>query len=399
MLRKVILVGLVGAMLAGLVVVAQEPVTVEFWHRFGPDNEVSLNILKGWFEARYPHITIEYVYQGSYGALQQKINGAVVAGEVPTMAIFYEDWIPPVANSLLPLGPFFTEEETADIIPGLLYKDMLTIPFNKSIMVLIYIEEYVPDPPTTWQEFYDVAMANTVDEDGDGVIDRYGTGFRPGNPEQFFCLLAQNNGTILNEDWTAVTLGNDAGVEALNYYASVVPYAWVTSAYLNTEIGRAAMAIDTSAGFKHWASAAEGTGLTVKAAPLPVGKTAGSFIQGTNIGIFKDAPQEEIDAGILFLKFLLEADNTGFWAAMSGYMPVTSSGLDSEVWIYKENSADEVAASTTMMPVGIASLAHPNYGDMREAMMTYFEEVLLGASTVAEILPDLVAELEALLDY
>jgi len=398
-LRSLVILGLIAVFTLGSLAVAQEPVTIEFWHRFSERHNDTLLQLSNWFEALYPHITVEWVYQGSYSALQQKVNGAVVAGEVPTMTVFYEDWIPPVADALLPLGPYFTDEETADIIPGLLYKDMLTVPFNKSIMVLYYIEDYVPEPPTTWQEFYDLCVANTVDTDGDSVIDRYGTGLRPAaNPEQFLALLQQNQGTILNDDWSEATLDDAKGVEALEFYASLAPYSWITSEYLNSNAGYVAMAIDTSAGFYYWDQAAAGAGLTVKTAPLPVGKQAGSMIQGTNIGIFNGAPQAEIDAGILFLKFLLQPENTGFWAAMTGYMPVTLSGLDSAVWKYREATAPEVVASSAMMPVGVSSLSHPNYGDMRAALGTMCEEVLLGAATVAEALAAAVDEIEALLE-
>ncbi|MFC2077748.1 extracellular solute-binding protein [Candidatus Bipolaricaulota bacterium] len=390
--------GLLAVLALGLAAVAAEPITVEFWHRFSERHNETLETLALDFEALYPNINIEWVYQGSYSALQTSINGAVVAKEVPTMTIFYEDWIPAVADALLPLEPYFSTAETADIIPGLLYTDMLTVPFNKSIMVLYYIEDYVPVPPTTWQEFYDLCVANTVDEDGDGQIDRYGTGLRPaGNPEQFLALLEQNNGTILNEDWSAVTLDNEAGVEALEFYASLAPYAWITGEYLNSNIGYVAMAIDTSAGFYYWDTAAKEAGLTVKTAPLPVGEKSASFIQGTNIGIFKDAPAEEIAAGLLFLKFLLEADNTAFWAMRTGYLPVTLSGLQSPIWTDYLATNPEVVASSVMMPVGVGSLPHPNYGDMRGALGTMCEEILLGADTVAGALATAVAEIADLL--
>jgi len=402
-LRYLVVLSILAAFAVGFMASAQEPVTIEFWHRFSEDNTATLEQLVSWFEAEYPWITVNLVYQGGYSALQQKVNGAVVAGEVPTMTIFYEDWIQPVADALLPLEPYFTDEEIADIIPSLLYRDMITIPFNKSIMVLYYIEEYVPVPPTTWEEFYDLCVENTVDEDGDGTIDRYGTGLRPSaNPEQFLALLEQNNGSILNEDWTEVTLDNEAGMEALNFYASLAEYAWVTSAYFNSEMGRVAMAIDTSAGYPHWIRAAAGTEYTVKTATLPVGEKMASFIQGTNIGIFNQAPAEEIEAGVLLLKFLLRGEMTGFWAAMSGYLPVTLSGVDSAVWTYALSElADNphTVVSSAMLLTGVASLAHPNYGDMRSALGTMCDEIAHGAATVEEAVATAVDEIEYLLDY
>ena len=158
------------------------------------------------------------------------------------------------------------------------------------------------------------------------------------------------------------------------------------------------MAIDTSAGFYYWDTAAQEAGLTVKTAKLPVGKKAASFIQGTNIGIFKDAPADEIAAGLLFLKFLLEADNTAYWASRTGYLPVTLGGLESSVWTDYLATNPEAVASSEMMPVGVGSLSHPNYGDMRAALGTMCEEILLGAETVMDALETVVYELESLLE-
>ena len=115
-----IALGLLAVLFIGFAATAAEPVTIEFWHRFSERHNETLQQLADWFTERYPNINVEWVYQGSYSALQQSINGAVVAGEVPTMTIFYEDWIPPVADALLPLEPYFTNEEIADIVPGLL---------------------------------------------------------------------------------------------------------------------------------------------------------------------------------------------------------------------------------------------------------------------------------------
>ncbi len=403
-LRNVVILSLLSAFLIGFLSYAQEPVTITFWHRFSARHNETLNNLATWFQGRYPHITVEFVYQGSYGDLQRAINNAVVAGETPTMTIFYENWIPPVADALLPLDDYLTAEEKADIIAGLMstaiYQGrMLTVPFNKSIMVFYYIEDLVPEPPTTWEEYFDTAKELTVDLDGDGAIDRFGTGFRPGpNPEQFLTLLNQNEGTILNEDWTEVALNDELAMEAAEFYASLAPYSLITSEYLNENVTAIAMAIDTSAGHYYWDTAAQAAGLTVKVARVPGKKNQSSMIQGTNIGIFKSDNQAEVDAAILFLKFLLEGDNTGYWAAATGYMPVTYSGYASEVWTYNGQINDYVEVMSEQMIDGFSQILHPNYGDMRDVLSTMCEEIMLGAATVQDAVNNAAMEIEDLLE-
>jgi len=403
-IRTLLVLSLIGAFLFGFFAVAQEPIKITFWHRFSERHNEALQYLADEFQKTHPNITVEWVYQGSYGALQQKINNAVVAGETPTMTIFYENWISPIADALVPLDSYFTDEEKADIIPGLLSTciyngQMLTVPFNKSIMVFYYIKELVPNPPTTWEEYYDLAKQLTVDKDGDGTIDQYGTGFRPGaNPEQFLTLLAQNEGSILNDDWTEVTLNNEQGMEAAKFYASLAPYSLLTNEYLNNHITELAMAIDTSAGYYYWNKAATAAGLTIGVARVPAHKNRKSMIQGTNIGIFKGHPQEEIDAAVEFVKFLLQGDNTAYWAAESGYMPVTYSGYQSPIWEEHLDKAPYARVMSEQFLDGFSQILHPNYGDMRDILSTMCEEIMIGGVPVEQAVNDAAAQIADLLE-
>jgi len=403
-LRNVILLGLLAAFAIGFYAMAQEPVTITFWHRFSSRHETTLNTLKEEFEAMYPYVTIEYVYQGGYGDLQAKINNGVVAGELPTMTIFYENWIPPVADALLPLDGLLSQETVDDILPGLLSTavydgQMLTVPFNKSIMVLYYIEEKVPTPPANWVEFLTMCKDLTIDTDGDGIMDQYGTGIRPAaNPEQFLTLLNQNNGSILNEDWTEVALDNVAGVQAAEFYAELSQYAWVTSEYLNSNVNLLGMAIDTSAGYYYWDTAAADAGLTIGLARVPAKENQSSMIQGTNIGIFRSASQAEIDAAILFTEFLMTGDKTAYWAVASGYMPVTVSGYDSQVWLDHVAANPYAQVMADQMLDGFSQILHPNYGDMRYILSTFCEEITLGGIPVASALQLAVDDIADLLE-
>ena len=403
-LRTIVLLSLFAAFAVGLMAVAQEPVTIEFWHRFSSRHESTLETLKAEFEAIYPHITVEFIYQGSYGDLQSKINNGIVAGTTPTMTIFYENWIPPVADAILPLDDLLSQEVKDDIITGLMSTavydgKLLTVPFNKSIMVFYYIEDLVPTPPTTWDEFLQMCKDLTVDTDGDGVMDRYGTGLRPAsNPEQFLTLLNQNDGAILNEDWSEVVLGNEAGLEAAEFYVELSQYAWVTSEYLNSNINLLAMAIDTSAGYYYWNNAADDAGLTLKLARVPGKNNQSSMIQGTNIGVFADATDAEKDAAVKFIEFLLQGDKTAYWAVRSGYMPVTYSGYESQVWLDHIDANPYAVVMSDQMLDGFSQILHPNYGDMRYALSTFCEEITLGGLAVADALEAAIDEIEMLLE-
>ncbi|MDD4903879.1 MAG: ABC transporter substrate-binding protein [Candidatus Bipolaricaulis sp.] len=407
MLRRMMWVGLAALVVFGMATIAQEPVTIEFWHAMSSGHQPNLQKLVDDFVAEYPYITVTLVYQGGYGTLQGKVDAAVVAGNLPAIAQVYENWVTPIESILYPIGNFMTDEEKADILDGLVasntYNGVLTtVPFNKSIMVLYYNKSLVATPPTTWAEFYEMAKALTVDLDGDGKIDRYGTAFRPAaNPEQFLIFLEQAGGSILNADWTEVTLNNDAGQAAAQFVGSLIPYSYVTSEYMSDHIKDAAMFVDTSAGIGYNVKAATNAGFELGVATLPAGPANyNSMIQGTNLAVF-DTPnltQAQKDAAVLLARFLLRAENTVFWAEKSGYQPVTKSAYNTEEWLDYVSSHDYQVPMSEQMLNAFAQILHPNYGDMRNVLSTGFEEIMRSVVPPLEGLENMAAEIEALLE-
>jgi len=404
---KFLTFGLIVVFLFGLFVFADDAVTITFWHAMSSGHQPHLQKLVDGFLAENPNIAIELVYQGGYGDLQQKINAAVVAGNPPTLAQVYENWTTPILEVLYPIGPQMTDAEKADIIDGLVgsntYNGILyTVPFNKSIMVLYYRTDLVPNPPTTWAEYLQMAKDVTLDEDGDGTIDRFGTAFRPSaNPEQFLNFLEEAGGSILNDDWTEAAINNAAGLAAMEFAVSLAPYSLITSGYLSDPFaaGQLCMFIDTSAGYYYNNQSAGTGGFEMGVARVPVGPVnQKSMIQGTNVAVFDmNQTQAQKDAAVKFARFLLRPENTVYWAEMGGYQPVTKSAYETEEW---ENF---VAAHSYQVPMsaqmldGFSQILHPNYGDMREVVGTAFEEAMVGEATPIDALDDAAAQIQDLL--
>jgi len=407
MLRKGILLGLIGLMLIGFGVFAQEPVTIEFWHSMSSGHQPYLVELVDKFMEEYPYITVNLTYQGGYGDTEDKVEASVVAGNPPTMVQLYENVITPLVEVLYPIGPQMTAEEKADILDGLVENNtfdgvLVSVPWNKSIMVLFYRSDLIDTPPTTWEEFATMAADLTVDIDGDGLIDRYGTGLRPYNPELFLNYLIQNGGTILNEDWSAVTIGDQAGVEAMQYAESLVPYSYISSGYLSDAVGSdlVAMFVDTSAGYYYNNKAAVDNGFELSVARVPAGPVNNkSAIQGTNLVVFDmGQTQAQKDAAVLLARFLIRPENTVAWSLRGGYLPVVKSAYEEQAWLdYLVENPEYIVMSEAMVD-GFAQILHPNYGLMRGTIGGAFEEVILGASTAVDAMANLVLDLTDLLD-
>jgi len=247
-----------------------------------------------------------------------------------------------------------------------------------------------------------MAEALTVDNDGDGVVDTYGVGSQL-NAEHFLNFLSQAGGTILNEDWTEVTINNEAGLAAATHIAAFQPFTFVTSEYLSNHFPLAcSMFIDTSAGFYYNNKAATGAGTTMGVARVPAGPGGqSSMIQGTNLAVFgtDNWSQEQIDAAVAFAKFLIRADNTVFWAMRSGYQPVIKSAYETQEWVdFVEANPYQQAMSAQMLD-GISQILHPNYGEFRPIISLGYEELMEGVTTPQAAVDSMAGELELLLEY
>jgi multiple sugar transport system substrate-binding protein len=393
---KIGVLGLVVVLLFGVFAVADDPVTITFWHAMSSRHQPNLQKLVDDFMVEYPHITVELIYQGRYGDLQQKINASVVAGNVPTITQAYENWVTPIIEVLYPIGPAMTDEEKADIIDGLVASNtydgiLYTVPFNKSIMVFYYRKDLVPTPPATWEEYLQMAKDLTADTNNDAA-----------NPEQFLNFLEEAGGSILNEDWTEVTINNEAGLVAMEYAASLAPYSLITSAYMSDafQANQVCMFIDTSAGYYYNNKAAETAGFEMGVARVPMGPVnQKSMIQGTNLAVFDtNQTQAQKDAAVLLARFLLRAENTVFWAQKGGYQPVTKSAYVTEEWESWVATHDYQQAMSAQMLDGFSQILHPYYGDMRYIIATMSEEIMLGEATPKKALDNAAAEIEPLLE-
>lgn len=88
--------------------------------------------------------------------------------------------------------------------------------YNKTMFEEAGIPLPDKDKPYTWDEFIDVAKKLTKDNDGDGKMDQYGTGFNVNWALQSF--VWSNGADWVNEDATKVTIDDPKFIEALQFF-------------------------------------------------------------------------------------------------------------------------------------------------------------------------------------
>jgi multiple sugar transport system substrate-binding protein len=376
-------------------------VTISFWHAMTGAHGEALTYLIQKFQQENPDIVVDLVYQGGYGALQQKLTAAIAAGKPPTLAQQYENWTVQWLDALVDLDLFVSEAVLSDILPQfsqIFDGRVVTVPFNKSILVLYYRPDLIPNPPKTWAEFEEI-VAKIGKDEGKGI---YGTAFRPPNPEIFLTFLAQAGGSILSEDWKTVTINNEAGLEAAEFAARVAKYALIQSAFISDAIKKGltiGMWIDTSAGYPFNMDAARVAGVPLAVAPIPCYKNCAAMIQGTNLAIFGvNQTKAQIQAAAKLIEFLLREDNIVYWAQKTGYLPVTRTAIFGKAWQeYIAQKPEQKVMTDQLLAGGFGQLLHPKYMDIRNLLITYWELLLKGQDTPKNIMDALAAEIASII--
>ncbi len=286
---------------------------------------------------------ISLVNLGNYSTLSQKIMGSVAANTPPTAAQMYESWasellqaekIDPVQNYLDLIDQLKLQKVFNILIEGNKWNGTLvTFPFNKSVPVFYYnidlFEKYgIKKFPETWEEFREVAKRLTIDENGDGKPEIYGTAYTV-DVWTFATILYQKGGKLISGD--SVLFDGPEGIEALTFLRDLIykdRCAYLATGYSHQDDfanGRVAMVWGTIVSYAFMKDRVK---FRLGIAPVPHDKYKKVIIAGTNIGIFKDIPKTDKENFIKFINYFLEDSVQAYWSSHTGYVPLTKTAFD-----------------------------------------------------------------------
>lgn len=325
-----------------------ENVEISFWHAMNGVNEEALQKITDDFMKEYPNIKVNMVNQGGYLDLFDKLMASAKAKQLPNLSQVYSNRLSWYVDKglALDLTPYIndseiglTAEDKADF-PAMFMDDCIwgdaqyAMPLNKSMMVLYYNEgmfqEAGIEVPTTWEEWADAAEKLTKDTDGDGEPDVYGIVFANNLSTDIAPWLKQAGGATMNEETNELYFDTPETKEAIEFLNSMFQNKSARfagedkNANVPVQQGRAAMCVASTSALPYIES---GTmeGITIKAAALPAHKTDDQLYYGTNVAAFNVGSDAEKEASWLYLKFLTKTENTAYFAAQTGYIPVRKS--------------------------------------------------------------------------
>lgn len=419
--RMVLLLAVVAALYFHATVAAQETLLFYTWAR--PEE---LNDYQPIFDKFEAETGLKVEVQGFAGRVDEYKDAILVnflAGTGPDVIAVSTLWFEELQAQgvFLDLTPYVGEGgayASDDIFPTSLQAwqsadgRQFALPFDNDIAVLLYnselFEAYGVAPPTdhwTWDDWLDAGNRLTMDDDGDGLNDRFG--MMTNWWTSWYSIIWANGGTIFTPEPRA-NVKSQQVTEALEWYAewfaprrnlqvnagAQVQHLGVSSPHLAFANGHIAMMPAGVWAIDYTARGPEGWRFQFGAAPLPMAPGGGraTAIEGQGQAVSVHARNK--DAAYRFVELM--ATEGQQIAARRGQFPVTRSGALSDDFLGDWSPADKLVA------IEATTYARPlPQGVMWPVTKAQFEQVFAyfrGERTLAQALDDVERGLNATLE-
>src|SRR6266852_2130205 len=268
-------------------------ISIEYWQYFFQSKQDMVNTLIQDFQKQNPNIEIVHNSTIPYEQYQQKLAAAAPAGQGPDVVNLYYGWLGKYTQSgylqELPPAAFPAATLERDFFPVVqgarLQGKYWGVPTAVRTLALFYNKDLFSasgvdpnKPPTTWEEFVDVAL-KTTKRGSDGKLETAGFAWGPdGQGHQWWreALNRQNGITPHTADLKKLNWNDPKAVEAFTWWTDLVTKHKVGEQGFYTDdptafkTGHAALHIDGS--FRLSTFAADAPDLNYAIAPLPIHK-------------------------------------------------------------------------------------------------------------------------------
>lgn len=395
--------------------VPDKKVTLRLWHPYSGYEE---RLFKGFveeFEKQNPKIKIKVEYGGNLWTMRDKLLTAIAGGSAPDISAFDSYWTPIFAEggALVDMEPYMARPgynkddlQKPSLISTQYNGRSYTIPFSLSNIVLYYNKKYFEEagldpevPPQTWDEVIEYGKKLTVDQNGDGVPERWGFGCPLkadyGAIWYWLALFWQQGGELFNDAQTEGIFNSEAGIKATEIWKAMVHDAGILSlsqGWSDFESGITAMHLMSSSSL---ARIRENMGYNVVGITyLPEGVQQASVSGGGNMAMFSSC--EDKEAAWEFLKWIGSTEIIKRWSIATGYVPVRKSAAESPE--YKDyllkDPRNEIAVNSIEFTRVRPNI--PEYGDASRIIAYAVEEAVFNNVDPKPLLDKAKVDVDAL---
>jgi len=378
-----------------------EPIEVEFWHGYTAEKTEVLDELVKRYEAENPQVKITAKFVATGEEMLQKVQTAVLSDQQPDLLWGYPTWTGVLESTgkLVEVGTRLDDEQKNDIPEGLLnagaYQGKIySLPIEAGTLYMIYNKDMfeaagIESAPTTWEELYDTAKALTEGE-------QYGI-WLPIAPNErttwtWETFLWQNGSDILNEDGTSIGFNNEQGLEALEYYTKMISdgYAPMTvgqDPFIDEQV---AIVYATQGAANAYINKYE---MNVGVAMLPGKEELATGLGSNHYFMFESDDQTEIET-LKFMKWMTTGETHAEWAIKAGYLPVSQSAKDSEMYTTFGSENPHMLEAAKALGYGVARPPIEEYPKLSSVISETIEKIAYGEFTAEEGLKKIAEEAE-----
>lgn len=333
--------------------------TITFWHSMSGNNGEVLTSIVDSYNASQDKYEVVMEYQGSYedtiAKLQNTPEGmrpdVVQLAEVNTCWMAYSDYYLPVQDYIDATGLDTSDYQAAILGYYTVNGKLLSMPFNCSVPCIIYnatlLEKAGIDPETLGTLDGVMTASRAIVDQG---LARYGTVFNGEGfvLENYFGMMGaditdNDNGhagvatkLVIDENGSAEKLFN-TWLEFVSDDSAVSfggDSAAASEGKKETSAGNIAMYIGSCGAFSSIKSGAAGQyDMGIRALPKvsdsdPYNLTVG----GGSFWIVNNGEMSKDDGAFDFIKYTASTDMQAMWASSTGYLPVSKSAQEQEVY-------------------------------------------------------------------
>lgn len=304
---------------------ANGPRVITMWHQVRPAEREVLRDEIASYEAAHPDVRIRALYKETE-ELRSGFQAAALAGTGPELVYGPSDVIDTFHTMRLiqDLSQWFPENERSEFVEkALTYLPGKNGADQRELMqvgdrfgnhlALVYNRKFIKSPPKTTDELVELAVENTLDENGDGRKDRYGLVWNFTEPFFAVPFLTGYGAWVFQDPETQPpkpALDSPANVAAYAFIKSLREEHEVVPANCDYELadslfktGRAAMIIN---GDWSWADYLENPEIDAAVAVLPIVNATGEpmrpMIAPKGYSLNVNAKGETAEAAMAFVK-------------------------------------------------------------------------------------------------
>ncbi|RTE06764.1 ABC transporter substrate-binding protein [Paenibacillus whitsoniae] len=391
------------------------PVTIQYWHSHAEVQMPAVNDMIAAFQAKYPYITVEPVFQGAYVDLQKKLQAAIAAKEVPAVTNVEVSALPSFADSgaFADLSGYIKRDKVDmnDFSQGMLQaysynKKQYGFPLIVSTSVMIYnktlLDKLGVQPPQKWSDIEEFNKKVAVKENGKTT--RYAFSVPGWDTWYYDPWISNGGGAILNPEKTKSLLDQPDSLRWIQNFNK-----WLKDGSMHMGYGKGAsdtmrqMFLDEKIAMVQHTSAVLKTYLQnakfeVGVSFIPGDKERKSHIGGAGIVMMDGAPANQKEAAWKFIKFMTDAEHNIKWAEGTGYLPTHKSVLNTEEGKAYFAKLPQYKAVFDNFDNVVGRPQHPAYTEFSKKYMEVVGKMILENADPEPLMKDAVKEINTILD-